>query len=478
MFSRSLKLSSIAGSLALAGVLLLPGLLGSPAVQPGEGVANGELLDLPDLPVSFDEIAVSGTTVPCGEPTVGVSDENNIFFRCNYSTYRSTNNGTTWTVVRSHLENFDPMLWVDQSNGRVFTDDLLIACSIVSFSDNEGATWQPTSQGHPLGCGTPVNDHQKIVSGPWLSGTPRNPGLYSRAVFRCFNGVAYAGCALSPDGGVTFEPAVPVTTLVGAPSLPTLNAACPGLHGHPYIGGQGYVYLPRHNCGGGNAVGFSISQDEGLTWKTRFITTPSSDGDNDADITTTPNGRVWVAYIARFTQGGVTKSLPYVGYTDNQGVSFTTIQVGLGTYGLNTATFPAITSGDNGRIAVGFLGTTSTGGNSGAEGVGSSAVWNAYVAITYDNGTSWTTSEVTTDPVQRGTICMSGTSCGSDRNLLDFNDMTTNEYGTVIYGFADGCVSSTCTGASGTAANSRAKQGKIALQDSGDTLLSAWDAFF
>lgn len=436
------------------------------------GAVPGELLE-----PAFSVISVSGG--PCGEPTIGVTAVNNIFFRCNRITHRSVNNGTSWTGVRlSDFLNLDPMDWVDPVTSRIFHDDLWAVCSNLVYSDDEGATWKPINfPGNLAACGTPVNDHQKIVTGPWVPGSPRNLGLYSRATFYCYNGVAYSGCALSPDGGLTWEPAVPTTALAGVAGAPTLDRGCFGLHGHPHIASSGKIYLPHVNCGA-NSLAFSFSADEGLTWKTRSAGSPASDGQNDPDVASTPNGRVWSVYIARTTAGGVTKNIPYLAHTDNDGASFTTLAVGLGTSYVNTSTFPAIAAGDDGRVAVGFLGTTSVGGTGGAGGVPSSAVWHAYVAITYDNGTTWTTTQVSSDPVQRGTICMAGISCGADRNLLDFNDMTLDTYGTVLYAFADGCISATCTGASGTAADSRAAAGRIARQTSGDTLYSAWDAFF
>ena len=50
-----------------------------------------------------------------------------------------------------------------------------------------------------------------------------------------------------------------------------------------------------------------------------------------------------------------------------------------------------------------------------------------------------TTDATPTDPVQRGSICTGGTTCGNDRNLLDFIDVTIDEQGRVLVGYADGC---------------------------------------
>ena len=57
-----------------------------------------------------------------------------------------------------------------------------------------------------------------------------------------------------------------------------------------------------------------------------------------------------------------------------------------------------------------------------------------------DGGKTWKTVDATpTDPVQRGSICTGGTTCGNDRNLLDFMDITVDGQGRVLVGYADGC---------------------------------------
>ena len=66
-------------------------------------------------------------------------------------------------------------------------------------------------------------------------------------------------------------------------------------------------------------------------------------------------------------------------------------------------------------------------------------VWHLFVAFTYDGGRTWITANATpSDPVQRGCIWNQG---GSNpcRNLLDFNDITTDAFGRVLVGYADGC---------------------------------------
>jgi hypothetical protein len=73
--------------------------------------------------------------------------------------------------------------------------------------------------------------------------------------------------------------------------------------------------------------------------------------------------------------------------------------------------------------------------------------------------------------VQRGSICTGGTTCGTDRNLLDFIGSTIDGHGRVQVAFADGC---TCACVTGTTNNFDA-YATIARQSSGLTLLSSFD---
>jgi hypothetical protein len=95
------------------------------------------------------------------------------------------------------------------------------------------------------------------------------------------------------------------------------------------------------------------------------------------------------------------------------------------------------------------------------------------VSTTYDGGKSWVTVDSTpSDPVQRGSICTGGTTCGQDRNLLDFMDATVDKTGRVLVGYADGCTGA-C--AAGGAENFDA-YATIARQQTGNTLYAASDS--
>ncbi|HEU4568531.1 MAG TPA: CARDB domain-containing protein, partial [Marmoricola sp.] len=107
-------------------------------------------------------------------------------------------------------------------------------------------------------------------------------------------------------------------------------------------------------------------------------------------------------------------------------------------------------------------------------------VWHLYVATTYDGGKTWQTADATpNDPVQRGSICTGGTTCGSDRNLLDFIDATIDDNGRIEVAYADGCIKTCVTDTSETSgagpADAQAAYATIARQSSGKTLFAEYD---
>lgn len=365
---------------------------------------------------------------------------------------------TTSTVT------LDPILFTDFATGRTLVSQLSAKCSNMVYSDNDGGTngqapgdWIP-SQGCGVNSGV---DHQTVGGGPFVPGLPDGTGLYPNAVYYASQDVAVAQMALSRDGGQTFGPAVPMYDLT----------QCGGLHGHIKVtqdtpqtqanGHVGTLYLPNKGCGGMQAV--VVSEDEGLTFEVRHVP-GSSPGDTDPSVGIDNAGKIYFA----FANGD---GRPMVATSSDKGVTWSTpIDVGV-PFGLKNTVFPAAVGGDSGRAAVMYL-STDTGGNYEALGV-FKGVWHIYSAHTFDGGQTWTTVRVTpeNDPVQRGSICTGGTTCGEDRNLLDFNDMEVDHEGRVIIAYADGCIG--CT--SPTGADSRFDKATIARQSGGKRLFAAFD---
>ncbi|MDP6200598.1 MAG: hypothetical protein QF531_07455, partial [Candidatus Poseidonia sp.] len=94
-----------------------------------------------------------------------------------------------------------------------------------------------------------------------------------------------------------------------------------------------------------------------------------------------------------------------------------------------------------------------------------------------DDDPTFHTYRVTDDPVQVGSICLNSGDCrdigGSNRNLLDFNDLHIDREGRVYVAFADGCTGDCATKESASAEDSRDGRGSVYYLASGPSLYEA-----
>ena len=398
-----------------------------------------------------------------GEPSIGNSFKTgSSFYQSSLSTYRVSFDDTispptaSWTDVSASATNgcpqgsttsLDPILYTDPTTGRTFESQLSGVDSLTCYTDDEGATWHP-SQGGGIPSGV---DHQTLGGGNFVSGDLLNAtNLYPRAVYYCSQDIATAFCALSRDGGATFGAGVPVYNLLD----------CGGLHGHVVVAPDGTAYLPNKSCGANQ--GLTTSSDNGKTWTVHTV--PNSiPGDSDPAIAVGANGTVFFAYA----NGDGT---PHVAVSHDKGQTWIRdFNVGA-SQGIKNVVFPTAVAGDDDRAAVSFLGTTTAGNYQ--DSANFTGVWHLYTAFTYDGGQSWVTVDDTpSDPVQVGSICTAGTTCGNDRNLLDFIGSTIDSHGRVEVAYADGCTGACATGG----ANNHDAYASIARQYGGLTLLSTYD---
>jgi hypothetical protein len=223
--------------------------------------------------------------------------------------------------------------------------------------------------------------------------------------------------------------------------------------------------LPNAHCGG--KAGGAITTSNGSSWSSYTIpgsTEPANGFDPSAAIT--PDNTLYEAW----QQGN---NHPYVARSTTAGASWDRVTDLSGTFNppIVNSTFQAVTSGDNGRVAVAYLGSATPGDPFSNAWHG---VWDLYVSTTYDGGVTWTTVKATADPVQRGWMCAGGTGCGSGRNLLDFMDANTTKDGRVVVGYADGCIGA-CAGPNGTEAQSTSAYATVAYQSDGKNLFAAND---
>lgn len=393
------------------------------------------------------------------EPTLGIDPGGDIFYAAagfdavadlpGTQILRSTDDGETWENMSPRVlgQNtmpitLDPYVWVDDrldgDNARIYTIDLTVACSYLSYSDDGGKSWIT----NPLSCGRPVNDHQTLFSGPPATSTTVG---YPNVVYYCWNDVASSACSKSLDGGITFSP-------TGTPAYHgyepgsddpgffNQNGFCGGLHGHGHVADDGTVYLPREYCGKPTVA---ISRDEGVTWdvvevskKVRSISQPK-EGAGHPSVTTDEKGNVYYAWI------GAKDRRPYLSVSRNGGKKWSKPMM-IGPPGIAESNLPQIDARGPGKIAYVYYGST----NSPFQRCGSECgqadylkvTWNAYLTISanvLDKKPVFYTGVVNNpkDPLIRQR-------CGPGRChwAYDFIDVEIGPDGIAYGAFVDGCM--------------------------------------
>jgi hypothetical protein len=406
------------------------------------------------VPPTFNnDAAPNGLGTDAGEPSIGVNFKTGkVFEQAGLQTLRVDYSTTppTWASVGSTITSttsLDPILYTEHSTGRTFVSQLSAGCSLMAFTDDDGASWFQ----NPIGCGLASGaDHQTVGGGPFAPGLVGPTTSYPKAVYYCAQAVATAQCALSTNGGLSFNPSVPI-----------YNATqCGGLHGHIKVAPNGTAYVPNADCGGKSGVAYSTNN--GTSWTVSTVPDSSTQDESDPSVGIGAGNTVYFGYDNDVNKGA--ESHPMISVRRN-GTWSPSVDVGA-SLGIKNAQFPAVVAGDDDRAAFAFLGTTTAGDDQSSSFAG---VWHLYVATTYDGGGTWTTVDATpSDPVQRGCIWLGGGS-NQCRNLLDFMDATIDQTGRILVGYADGCTTTCVSGGK----NTFSALATIARQSGGDDLLAA-----
>jgi hypothetical protein len=402
------------------------------------------------------------------EPSLGIDPAGRVFVNAVFNNgivletrvLRSGDQGAIWKDVTSrvgpldvHAYTNDPYLYVDPVTGRVFHDDLILPCQLLSSSGNGGKTWRHSV----VSCDQA--DHQTIFAGP---PTVSRTFTYPNVVYDC----AVGGGALTPtstattcdrsiDGGRTFTQVRPPYlshpgTGAGSYGIPGL---CDGGSGHGFVGPDGTVYLPRGWCG---QPWLAMSRDEGIHWKRVQI---SSRGmpldccgvfDHEAGAVADAAGNVYYFWVAR-------DRLPYLAVSRDRG-SHWGAPIMVGPPGLKEASLPAISIGAAGKLAMAYMGSTNSPGRPfpnelncpRSEPIRSlltcpepkryeTVTWNGYVTTTTEALTAvptFVTSSINppSDPLIVGTC--GPIRCGAE---YDFIDVEIAPDGTPWAAFIDGC---------------------------------------
>ncbi len=453
-WSRRAVLTIAAAGLVPLGLLAAPG---APAAGPGFGSGTPGFV-VSQAPASLPSYNAAG------EPSIGVDPHGgSALFMAGSAVYKvglgtaSTPPAITWSDVTSpfSLGNLDPILATDPATGVTLAGGDDGPCAVMSKTTDGGTTWTPS-----IPCAL-ASDHPTVGFGPFAAPAPAGSSG-SRIAYFCQQQDA-SNCARSLDGGATFTPGVP---MIG----------CAGVFGHIKVASDGTAYIPSKNCVGadnGIEVGGYVSTDNGVSWTNYGIAgSPTPTSGFDPSITVTPDNTVYETFARAGDWHPVVTSSTTRGAAWSKPVDL----AGTVSPAIVASTFQAAVSGDNGRIAVAFLGSQTGTPGQNPFTTGFHGIWNLFVSTSYDGGVTWTTTKVTTTPVQRGEIDGGGTTTLGQRNLLDFMDASVTPDGRVVVAYADGCNGS-CDTAPDTAASESLSAvdqwASVALQSTGRGLYAS-----
>ena len=452
-----------------------------PSTPEEPSLPEGIFVTGPDgLPVDVEPITMSFNFSDVGEdgaePSLGVTSSGCIFFIAFEKVMRSCDHGETWEDVsgpQCAFQTNDPWGWVDPITDRIFAVQMQgLETSWICWSDDDGESWL----GNPHDSGTtPINDHIKLATGPWTSsgygiGGIVSQNFYETAVYYCYNKLAGIFCYTSFDGGATFEAG---GQLYG---LATTNG---GLHGAITSAPDGTVYVtPRVET-----PTVIVSDDNGLSWFDRTmgedVGTPYPRKNSEVATDTESNAyHIWTG-----ADEGV-----YMSRSTDSGQSWEQNSTRISPVEIISSVFPQVDAGDPGRIAITYLGSENASELNQSDIDGNPWDGNAhyansnvsyYLYITYslnalDENPVFHTVRASADPVQVGSICLNSGDCrdigGSNRNLLDFNDLHLDLEGRVYIAFADGCFGDCATKENPQPEDSRSRRGIMCYLGSGPSL--------
>lgn len=407
--------------------------------------ANGGIVARVDLPEQLNDTVVPTSKLPAS---------------CD-----ATWQDVTPEIIAAPQALGDPILWTDIPTNpanpvRTFVSNATTGASTYfAYTDDDGASWINASASPPNNSA----DHQTIGSGPYPADSPFKAAAaaagFDHAVYYCAQGQGPATCQRSDNGGASFGTGVPIYAGLGP---------CFGIHGHVKVAPNGWVVVPVRGCG--NGQGYTISKDAGITW-TDFEVPGTTTGTWDPSIAIGSDNTFY------FCSGGDENGGSYAyAYTstdplNNVWTNRTNLSLPAG---LNNVAFEEAVAGDGDRAACGYLGAAPSGPPGSLAYTG---VWHLYLSSTYDGGKTWQTVNATPgDPVQgAGGICDQGTFCAANpnqRNLLDFNEVTIDKKGYVLFGYDDGCVGD-CV--ADPTLNSYVAEARIARQSGGKPLFRLYD---
>jgi hypothetical protein len=368
-------------------------------------------------------IYVDGPTgVPCG---ANPGDECVAF-------WRSTDGGATFTqpsptAFQHPLGGGDDDV-IHDGAGNIFVDDLrsLVDAGVYRSTD-QGITWTSTDTGF-------CNDR------PWIAWGGPNAPTGPATIYETNNsGVCTPGALLqfwrSVDDGLTFLPVGIVDADLGQLGY-TADATVEGaVEAHLAVDQRsGAIYVAWATQAIQDATNATTrillvarSTDGGATWANTLVYAGplgTSIQNLFPVIAVDHGGNVYAAFSTQLAGGlmGV-----YLSTSRDQGRTWSAIQR-VNPAG-QTAVFPAIVSGDLGKVDLTWIGTPATSVSD------PSAQWNIFFGQSRNadaNGPRWSIGQISTQVMHRGDICNQGLNCnifGGNRDLADFISVTVDADG-------------------------------------------------
>lgn len=357
------------------------------------------------------------------EPTIGITSAGNIYMsswgngvagstaivQCSGLIGMTELSGYACEDVYSALlpvaNSNDPYVYVDPWTDRIMKFDMHALLGMtVEWSDDEGASWT----GPTVATGWSVQDHQTIASSPY-------PALLHPTTWVfCVNGnYPYPICSTSNDGGATWGPEVP-----GAPT----NCNSGGLTGHMVGSNNGNFYRGNPSCDG-ESYSIYRSTNGGLTWSEHRLPTESTGTADtwnfeEAQVYPDEEDNVHAMWMGL-------DNMPYYSYSLDEGDTWSDPLM-VAPPGLNGTGFPVIAAGSEGRVALGYIGTTGDG------------VWHGYMTVMTDSFSDQPlmTTVMVNDPSDP--LDSQKADCGYDRcgGFGDFIDILIDEDGRPWFGLA------------------------------------------
>ncbi|HVE74053.1 MAG TPA: hypothetical protein VNA30_03045 [Mycobacteriales bacterium] len=320
----------------------------------------------------------------------------------------------------------DPEFAID-SAGAVYFSEINLANVAVSKSNDRSATYNLQNF-----FGAVLTDRQ------WMEADRKNELYFTANAFGggtgTPNSVGDLGhyIAKSKDGGKTFSKNIPNN--VGGPGMGDLRVDKR----------NGTLYESHFGAGKLSVNAFRNARKDVLTATDSNLVAESVSMLNSVGpaIDVGPKGHVYITWDES-GKGDRDEGI-YYAYSNNNGRKWSApIKVSSGD---ETAIWPWLAVGDEGRVAISWLEADTKLPNHNAETPGTHG-WRIHAAATL-NGLGCKTSKkpgfsttiATKTPVHKGTICSSGTTCQAqlvDRRLGDYFSMDIDEKGRAYIGYSD-----------------------------------------